>query len=100
VVPIIGNRVVPFEEIRWYPFRKLAGPHSGNSASMPLSKKMIGMGQGVFELRFKDLAGIYRLIYYLKKGEAIYLLHGFKKKSQKTPRKNLEVVKLRLKRLV
>jgi hypothetical protein len=32
VVPIIGNWVVPFEEIRWYPFRKLAGPLSGNSA--------------------------------------------------------------------
>jgi hypothetical protein len=24
--------VVPFEEIKWYPFRKLAGPLSGNSA--------------------------------------------------------------------
>jgi hypothetical protein len=32
MVPIIGNWVVPFEEIRWYPFRKLAGSLSGNSA--------------------------------------------------------------------
>lgn len=32
MVPIIGNWVVPFEEIRWYPFRKLAGTLSGNSA--------------------------------------------------------------------
>jgi phage-related protein len=73
---------------------------AGLSLSMPLSKKMEGMGPGVFELRFKDVSGIYRVICFLKKGEGIYLVHGFKKKSQKTPSKNLETAKLRIKRLV
>ncbi len=68
--------------------------------SMPLSRKMEGMGHGVFELRFKDRDGIYRVIYNIKKTDAIYLIHGFQKKSNQTPRKNIEVANLRIKRLL
>jgi hypothetical protein len=41
MVPIIGNWVVPFEEIRWYPFRKLAGTLSGNSALNTIRFKIL-----------------------------------------------------------
>jgi DNA-binding transcriptional LysR family regulator len=37
--------VVPFEEIRWYPFRKLAGTLSGNSALETL-KYLVAGGNG------------------------------------------------------
>ena len=73
---------------------------AGVLLTMPLSQKMQGMGAGIFELRFKDRTGIYRVIYYIKKGDAIFLIHGFKKKTQKTPQKNIDVSLQRIKRFV
>lgn len=67
--------------------------------SMPVSRKMEGMGPGVFELRFKDRTGIFRVIYFIKKDDAIYLIHGFQKKANKTPRRNIDVALQRIKRL-
>ncbi len=69
----------------------------GLNLSMPLSRKMDGMGRGVFELRLRDSSGAYRVIYYIKKKEAIYLVHGFKKKTQKTPQKNVTLAIKRIK---
>jgi len=71
----------------------------GLSLAMPLSKRMVGMGEGIFELRFREISGIYRVIYLIKKNDAIYLVHGFKKKTNKTPRKNIEVALQRIKRI-
>ena len=69
----------------------------GLSLSMPLSRKMTGMGMGVFELRFRDVSGIYRIIYVVRKRDAIYLVHAFNKKTNKTPIKNIEVALKRIK---
>jgi phage-related protein len=66
---------------------------------MPVSKKMDGMGKGVFELRLKDSSGIYRVIYLVKKKDAIYLIHGFKKKTMRTPKKNIDLALKRIKEL-
>jgi phage-related protein len=73
---------------------------AGVILSMPLSRKMEGMGVGVFELRFKERSGIYRVIYFIKKSDAIYLIHGFQKKTNKTPQRNIEVSLQRIKRFV
>ena len=70
---------------------------SGLSLSMPLSKKMLGMGKNVFELRLKDRNGIFRVIYFIKKEEAIYLIHAFQKKTQKTPKRNIDLAIKRIK---
>lgn len=77
----------------------IADLQAGVVLAMPLSKKMEGMGPGVFELRFKERSGIYRIIYFVKKGDAIYLVHGFQKKTNKTPHRNIEVAMKRIKRL-
>jgi phage-related protein len=73
---------------------------SGESLGMPLSRSMSSIGKSVFELRIKDKTGAYRVIYFNlnKKGE-IYLLHAFKKKTQKTPKKNLDLAARRLRSL-
>ncbi len=71
----------------------------GVSLSMPLSRRMVGMGEGIYELRFREISGIYRVIYLIKKNDAIYLVHGFKKKTSKTPHKNIEVALQRIKRI-
>jgi phage-related protein len=71
----------------------------GISLSMPLSRKMPSIGPLVAELRFRDRAGIYRVIYFIKKRDAIYMVHAFSKKTQKTPKKNLDLASKRIRRL-
>lgn len=67
--------------------------------SMPLARKLSSLGPQIYELRFKDKSGAYRIIYYVKKKDAIYMVYAFKKKAQKTPKKNLDLATKRIKRL-
>ncbi|MDA9189585.1 type II toxin-antitoxin system RelE/ParE family toxin [bacterium] len=71
----------------------------GVGLSMPLSKAMPSIGKKVHEIRLKDKAGIYRVFYVIKKGDAIYAVHAFQKKTQKTPKKNIDLVRKRIGRL-
>ncbi|MCB9091210.1 MAG: type II toxin-antitoxin system RelE/ParE family toxin [Halobacteriovoraceae bacterium] len=87
------------EEIKLALFELVSDLSSGLSLSMPVSKRMTSMGHGVSELRLKDGSGAYRIIYFIKKKDAIYLIHAFKKKTQKTPKKNIDLALKRIKRL-
>lgn len=78
----------------------LARLDAGDKLSMPLSRPMPSVGKGVHELRLKDSSGIYRVIYVFVGGGEIWLLHGFKKKSQQTPSLNIEVAQKRLKEIL
>lgn len=84
------------EEVRGDFLDAVSDLESGINLEMPLSRKMAGMGTGVYELRLKDKDGIFRVIYFIKKTDAIYIIHAFQKKSQKTPLRN---VKLALQRI-
>ena len=55
------------------------------------------MGEGLFELRLKAAEGIVRVFYCTLVGRRIVMLHQFIKKSEKTPRKELEIAKRRMK---
>ena len=66
---------------------------------MPLSRSLAGIHSGLHELRFRDKAGQVRVIYYLKKGDAIYLVHAFRKKTQTIPRRELDIIHKRLKEI-
>lgn len=72
----------------------------GIQLSMPISRKMSSMGKGVFELRLRDASGAYRIIYLVKRGEHIYLVHAFKKKAEKTPKKNIDIATKRIKKVL
>jgi phage-related protein len=48
----------------------------------PASKALSSIAKGLNELRMKDASGQYRVIYLMRSKDAIYLLHGFKKKTQ------------------
>ncbi|MCY4643884.1 MAG: type II toxin-antitoxin system RelE/ParE family toxin [Bacteriovoracales bacterium] len=74
--------------------------NEGLTLNMPLSRAMPSIGRNVHELRLKDKSGIYRVFYFIKKKEAIYIVHAFKKKTQKTPKKSIELVKKRIRRLL
>jgi len=58
----------------------------GNNLGMPHSKKIT---KNLFELRTRGRPEV-RILYTFKKSEAI-LLHGFIKKSQKIPRKEISI---------
>lgn len=75
----------------------LARLQEGHSLSMPLSRPMPSIGKGVYELRFRDRSGIYRVIYVLLGANEIFLLHAFMKKTAQTPKQNIELAQKRLK---
>ena len=53
------------------------------------------MGDGLFEIRAKAQEGIGRSLYCYMKGHHIVILHAFIKKTQKTPKQDLSLAKLR-----
>jgi len=66
---------------------------------MPLSRNLSSIRPGLLELRFRDKAGQVRIVYFVQKQVAIYLIHGFRKKTQEIPRKELQVILKRLKEI-
>lgn len=63
-------------------------------------KPMNTIGPGVKEIRIKDESGIYRVIYVAKFEDTVYVLHCFKKKTQKTSKADKEIATKRYRRLV
>jgi phage-related protein len=57
------------------------------------------MGGGLFEIRAKGKEGIGRSLYCVLKGREVIILHSFIKKSQKTPKKELDLAKNRMKEI-
>lgn len=55
------------------------------------------MGDGLFELRLKGQEGIARVFYCLIVENEIIMLHSFVKKTDKTPTKELNIAKKRMK---
>ncbi|WP_236717239.1 type II toxin-antitoxin system RelE/ParE family toxin [Acidihalobacter prosperus] len=54
-------------------------------------KPMPTVGKGVREIRVRDATGAFRVIYVAKLAEAVYVLHCFQKKTQKTAKSDLEL---------
>ena len=58
-------------------------------------RPMATIGPGACEIRVREPVGTYRVIYVAKFKDAVYVLHAFKKKSQKTAREDLNLAKQR-----
>lgn len=54
-------------------------------------KPMNTVGQGVKEIRIRDAAGAFRVIYIAKFAGAVYVLHAFQKKTEKTSKTDLDL---------
>ena len=52
---------------------------------------------GLYEVRIRSRSDLLRIFYTFKKGQIIILLHNFIKKQQKTPLRELETARKRLK---
>ena len=76
--------------IRYAERMEIFGPDLG----MPHTR---AMGGGLFELRIKAAEGIARVFYCTVVDRRIVVLHQFVKKSDKTPPKELEIARRRMK---
>ncbi|MBK1693596.1 hypothetical protein CKO09_02420 [Chromatium weissei] len=63
-------------------------------------KSMVTIGHGVREIRIRNASGGFRIIYVAKFANAIYVLHCFQKKTQKTSAADLNIAKKRYQNLV
>ena len=68
----------------------------GEKIALPHSRPMPSIGARCHELRINDEDNIWRIMYRID-ADAIVILEVFKKKSAKTPKRVLDVCKLRLK---
>ena len=64
----------------------------GPDLKQPYSKHL---EDGIFELRVKFSSDITRTLYFFAKGKRIILTNGFVKKTQKTPKKEIDLAKKR-----
>ncbi|BAN36181.1 hypothetical protein SCD_n02373 [Sulfuricella denitrificans skB26] len=58
------------------------------------------IGQGVREIRICDAAGAFRIVYVAKFTNAIYVIHCFQKKTQKTSKTDLDLAESRYRDLI
>ena len=56
-------------------------------------------GQGLFEIRVKAVEGIGRAFFCTIKGKVVIILHEFIKKTEKTPHKEIDLAKKRMKEI-
>jgi phage-related protein len=63
-------------------------------------KPMTSIGPGVAELRIRDSTGAFRVIYVAKFEEAVYVLHAFQKKTQRTAKGDIELARDRYRELL
>lgn len=72
----------------------------GEVITAPKSKPFKSIEVGVSELRIKDSSGAYRVFYFFKTQKGVMIIHAFKKKTQKTPKKEIDKAKNNLKELL
>lgn len=62
-------------------------------------KPMKTVGPGVMEIRVKCSDGAFRVFYVANRPEAVYVLHAFRKTTQKTEKRDIDLAKARFKSL-
>jgi phage-related protein len=62
----------------------------------PAAKYLGSIVRGLWELRMRSRSGQYRLVFMMRPGHTIYLLHGFKKTTQHIELRTRKTIKERL----
>jgi len=70
---------------------------SGPNLGLPYTR---ALGEGLFEVRARGAEGIGRAFFCALTGRHIVILHGFIKKTQQTPQKELKIARKRLKEVL
>jgi phage-related protein len=61
-------------------------------------KPMPTIGDGVREIRIREASGAFRIVYLATLEDRVLVLHAFQKKTQATPKKDIDLAIQRLKR--
>ncbi len=67
---------------------------------LPILPNLKGLGAGIFEVALKYRTDAYRTVYAVQFDKKIWVVHAFKKKSKKvikTPKKEIDLIKTRIK---
>lgn len=67
-----------------------------------IAKPMTGLGSGVFEIALPFRGNAFRVVYLVQLADELWVVHAFQKKSTqgiKTPKREIDLVKDRIKRL-
>ena len=59
-------------------------------------KPMGSVGSGVPEIRIREDGDAFRMLYVTQVAKAVVVLHAFEKKTQKTPKRDLDLADARL----
>lgn len=68
----------------------------GAAVGRPDVDQMKSVAPGCAEVRLKDAEGIFRAFYVIETKYGVLVFHGFKKKSRKTPQREIETGRKRL----
>ena len=61
-------------------------------------KPMLNVGLGVYEIRVR-VSGEWRVIYVARFADSVYVLHAFRKKTQKTRKEDIEIASRRYRQI-
>ncbi len=67
-----------------------------------VAKPMKGLGSGVFEIALPHRGNAYRVVYAVRIGRDVWVIHAFQKKSTQgieTPRRVIELIEARIRQL-
>jgi len=62
-------------------------------------KPMPTVGPGVREIRIREESGAFRVLYVANIGDAVFVLHAFQKKTQATPKRDLDLAAARFRQI-
>ncbi|MCY4644518.1 MAG: type II toxin-antitoxin system RelE/ParE family toxin [Bacteriovoracales bacterium] len=71
----------------------------GFRPELPHIRPLSSIHFGLYEIRVRDKKGEFRAIYFVKIRDAIYILHAFRKKTQKMPQKEKNVILKRIREI-
>jgi len=63
-------------------------------------KAMPSIGPSIREIRVREAAGAFRVIYVAAFADAVYVLHAFQKKAPKTAKRDVDLAAARLRELM
>ena len=90
------------EDLRAFPLtaRREAGHQVQNGREPDDWKPMNTVGRGAKEIRIRDEAGAFRVLYLAKFADAVYVLHCFQNKTGKTSKADVELAAKRYRELL
>lgn len=68
----------------------------GKTLGMPISRPLPSIVRGLHELRLSGKGGEFRVFYFIKIGDAIYIIHAASKKKQAIDKRTIDLLKTRV----